>query len=218
MLIGLKDSRFAKLLGLSPSQMDEVVSALENTIPKAGESADDIAKRTSALDTKLNGIKGLNGSTAAGRLIRGLGIALSGVSFLASTGKAINDPTVKNGLQAIVGAAGLGQRGSELLVAIGKVDADSALGKLGGKTAGKVVGALGAALDAWSMGESFASGDIPSGVLYGTSAAGGLMATFGAGSMAGPIGIGLVVVSVIGLGIWNSVKEANKHEPGSNGS
>ena len=216
-LTGLKDSRFAKLLGLSSSQMDEVVSALENTIPKAGESADDIAKRTSALNIKLKDIKGLNGSTAAGRLIRGLGVALSGVSFLASTGKAINDPTVKNGLQAIVGAAGLGQRGSELLVAIGKVDADSALGKLGGKTAGKVVGALGAVFDVWNMCESFASGDIPSGVLYGTGAAGGLMATFGAGSMAGPIGIGLVLVSVIGLGIWDSVKEANKHEPGSDG-
>lgn len=43
------------------------------------------------------------------------------------------------------------------------------------------------------------------------------MAALGAGSIAGPIGIGLVVVSVVGLGIWNSVKEANKHEPGNDG-
>ncbi|MDO5087926.1 MAG: hypothetical protein Q4D74_10040, partial [Comamonadaceae bacterium] len=40
-------------------------------------------------------------------------------------------------------------------------------------------------------------------------------ATFGAGSLAGPIGIGLVLVSAIGLGVWESIKEANKHEPGS---
>ena len=44
-----------------------------------------------------------------------------------------------------------------------------------------------------------------------------MLAAFGSGSLAGPIGIGLVVVSVVGLGIWNGVKEANKHEPGSDG-
>ena len=43
------------------------------------------------------------------------------------------------------------------------------------------------------------------------------MAAFGSGSLAGPIGIGLVVVSVLGLSIWNGIKEANKHEPGSDG-
>ena len=51
----------------------------------------------------------------------------------------------------------------------------------------------------------------------GVGATGGVMAALGAGSIAGPIGIGLVVVSVVGLGIWNSVKEANKHEPGNDG-
>ncbi|MDO5087204.1 MAG: LysM peptidoglycan-binding domain-containing protein, partial [Comamonadaceae bacterium] len=192
-LANLKDSSFAKLLGLSSKEMDEVVEALENTIPKAGESADEIAARVSLLDEKLGGMKGLDGSTVAGQLFRVAGLGLSGVGFVASVGKTINDPSIQNGLQTIISAAGLGNQGSELLVALGKVDENSTLGKLGSKAAGKLLGVLGASMEVWNMGRSFANGDIPSGILYGTGAAGGLLATFGAGSLAGPIGIGLVL-------------------------
>ena len=214
---GLRDSRFAKLLGLSSSQMDDVVAALEDTIPKAGESADDVAKRLTNLDEKLGGIKGLDKSTVAGQLLRGVGLGLAGAGFLFSANKAFDDPSLKNSLKVLVDGAGLGQKGAELLTALDKVDADSAIGKFGSTAAGKFLGVLGAGFDVWNMGESFAKGDIPSGILYGVGAAGGLMATLGAGSLLGPIGIGLVVVSVVGLGIWNSTKEANKHEPGSDG-
>jgi len=83
--------------------------------------------------------------------------------------------------------------------------------------ASKFLGVLTAALDVWSSAEAFGKGDIPSGILYGVGAGGGLLAAFGAGTIAGPIGIGLVVVSVVGLAIWNGTKEANKHQPGSDG-
>ena len=104
-----------------------------------------------------------------------------------------------------------------MLVGLGKAESGSVVGKLGSAAAGKFLGVLGAGFDVWNMGESFAKGDIPSGILYGVGATGGVMAALGAGSLAGPIGIGLVVVSVIGLGIWNSVKESRKHEPDSDG-
>jgi hypothetical protein len=48
-------------------------------------------------------------------------------------------------------------------------------------------------------------------------AGGGLLAALGTGSLAGPIGLGLVVVSAVGLAIWNGTKEANKHEFDSDG-
>jgi hypothetical protein len=89
------------------------------------------------------------------------------------------------------------------------------LGKLGGTAASKFLGVLSAGFDIWNSKEAFAKGDIPSGILYGTTAGGGLLAAFGSASLAGPIGIGIVLVSVIGLGVWNGVKEANMHEPGS---
>ena len=117
----------------------------------------------------------------------------------------------------LVDSAGLGQKGAELLAGLSKADAESLLGRLGGSAASKFLGVVTAAMDVWTAADSFANGDIPSGVLYGVGAGGGLLAAFGSGSLAGPIGIGLVVVSVVGLGIWNGVKEANQHEPGSDG-
>jgi hypothetical protein len=136
---------------------------------------------------------------------------------LASIERAGLDPSLKNNLRILVDSAGLGQKGAELLAGLTKADDASALGKLGGSAASKFLGVLTAAMDVWNSAESFANGDIPSGVLYGVGAGGGLLAAFGSGSLAGPIGIGLVVVSVVGLAVWNSTKEANKHQPDSDG-
>jgi LysM repeat protein len=213
----LRSSRFASVLGVSDSNLNKAIDALEATIPQAGESAADTAKRVAKLNDTLDGFKGFDKATFAGQMLRGLGIALAGVGFLASASKAQADPSLKNDLKVIVDAAGLGQKGTELLIGLGKVDADSTLGKLGGSAAAKFLGVLSAGFDVWNSAEAFSKGDIPAGVLYGVGAGGGLLAAFGAGSLAGPIGIGLVVVSVVGLGIWNHVKDANQHEPDSDG-
>lgn len=216
-LAELGDSRFAALLGLSQKDLDKSIRALEATLPQAGDTAEDVAARLARLDETIEGIKGLDKTTFAGQLLRGVGLALAGTGFLASAARAIDDPTLKNNLKLIVDAAGLGQKGTELLIGLGRVDADSALGRLGSSAAGKFLGVLGAGFDFWSAGESFASGDVPAGLLYATGGVGGVMAALGAGSLAGPIGIGLVIISVVGLTLWSNTKEANKHEPGSDG-
>lgn len=209
----LRNSRFAAVLGVSQSSLNKALDAIKAEIPEGAVSEAEATKRVAKLNETLDGFKGFDKSTMAGQLLRGMGLAFAGVGFLASVTKAGADPSLKNDLKVIVDAAGLGQKGTELLVGLGKVDADSTLGKIGGSAAAKFLGVLTAGFDVWNSAESFSKGDIPAGVLYGVGAGGGLLAAFGSGSLAGPIGIGLVVVSVIGLGIWNSTKEANKHEP-----
>jgi LysM repeat protein len=213
----LRDSRFGRALGVSDEALDKAITALRGAVPVAGETAEQAAERLNKLDKALGDFKGFDKSTLPGQLLRGVGLALAGVGLLASIERAGLDPTLKNNLRVLVDGAGLGQKGLELLTGLGKVDEASLAGKLGSGAASKFLSTLTAAIDVWSSAEAFGKGDVPSGILYGAGAGGGLLAAFGTGSIAGPIGIGLVVVSVVGLAIWNGVKEANKHEFDSDG-
>jgi len=208
----LRNSRLAQALGVSEDALDKAVSALRSTMPVAGESAEETAKRLSAFNDTLGDLKGFDKTSLPGQLLRGVGLGLAGVGLLASIERAGLDPSLRNDLRVLVDSAGLGQKGAELLAGLTKADDASTLGKLGGSAASKFLGVLTAALDIWSSADAFGKGDIPSGILFGVGAGGGLLAAFGSGSIAGPIGIGLVVVSVLGLAVWNGIKEANKHE------
>lgn len=213
----LRNTNLAKALGVSPDALDEAVDAIRKSVPVPGESADDIAARLLRQGKELDGISGFDKTTLAGQMLRTVGLGLAGIGFLASIERAGLDPNLRNDLRVLVDAAGLGQKGAELLVGLGAADDAGAVGKLGSTAASKFLGVLTAALDTWSAIDAGMKGDVPSAVLYGVGAGGGLLAAFGSGSLAGPIGIGLVVVSVLGLSIWNGIKEANKHEPDSDG-
>lgn len=213
----LRSPELARAWGVSEDALDSALVKLSQTMPVAGETAELAAARLRSFDMALGGIKGFDKTTLAGQLLRGAGLALAGVGVLASAERAGLDPSLRNNLRVLVDAAGLGQKGAELLAGLTKADSQSTLGRLGGSAASKFLGVVTAAMDVWSAAEAFGNGDIPSGVLYGVGAGGGLLAAFGSGSLAGPIGIGLVVVSVVGLAIWNGQKEANKNEPDSDG-
>ena len=213
----LRNSRLAKALGVSEDALDKAVTALRGAVPVAGESAEEMAKRLTTFNDSLGGLKGFDKTSLPGQLLRGVGLGLAGVGLLASIERAGLDPSLRNNLRVLVDSAGLGQKGAELLAGLTKADDATTLGKLGGSAASKFLGVLTAALDIWSSADAFGKGDIPSGILFGVGAGGGLLAAFGSGSIAGPIGIGLVVVSVVGLAVWNGIKEANKHEYDSDG-
>ncbi|MFN6997108.1 MAG: hypothetical protein ACK4PH_23180, partial [Aquincola tertiaricarbonis] len=213
----LRSPALSRAWGVSDSALDKALKALDDAVPVAGESAEEGAARLRGLDQALGKISGFDKSTIAGQLLRGAGLGLAGVGLLASLERAGLDPSLRNQTKVLVDAAGLGQKGAELLVGLGKADTESLVGRLGSTAASRFLSVLTAAVDVWSAADAFGQGDIPSGVLYGVGAGGGLMAAFGAGSIAGPIGIGLVVVSVVGLAIWNDRKQANRHEPGSDG-
>jgi len=225
----LKNSNFAKLLGVKPGDLDNAVKYVDDALPQAGDTPAQTAARLKTLDEKLQGIasptgmKAFDKGTLPGQLLRTVGLAAAGVSFVNSANKALDDPSLKNDLKVLVDAAGLGQKGAELLVGLGRVSDETRAGKIitgiggGWKVAGRVgasefLGVVGSAFDVWNAVDAANKGDGTSAALYGTGAAGGLMAALGSGSIAGPIGIGLVVVSAVGLAIWNHVKEANAHE------
>ena len=213
----LRSPGLSRAWGVSEAALDKALKALDDAVPLAGETAEQSAARLKTLDQTLGKIGGFDKSSLAGQLLRGAGLGLAGVGLLASLERAGLDPSLRNQTKVLVDAAGLGQKGAELLVGLGKADADSWVGRLGSTAASRFLSVLTAAVDVWSAADAFGQGDIPAGVLYGVGAGGGLMATFGAGSVAGPIGIGLVVVSVVGLAIWNDRKQANQHEPDHDG-
>jgi len=230
----LKNPTLAKLLGVDVSgskfkSYEEVVDNLKKALPKAGDSVDDVvgklklhAQTLDHLGDKLTTDDykpAFDKSMPAGQLMRMLGLSFAGVGFLNSTNKALNDPTLKNDLKAMVDAAALGSKGTELLVGLGKIDSKSLFGQFGSTAAGRVFGFLSAGFDAWSAGESFASGDWGKGALYGVGATGGALAalsgtefaaSLGIGAWAGPVGIGLVAVSTAGLMILDGKRDADK--------
>ncbi len=221
----LKDGRLAKLLGVKPADMDKAISSLEKAMPQAGDTVEQTADRLKKLDEDLDklgsatGMKAFDKSTLPGQLLRGIGFAAAGAGFINSLNKANEDPSLKNVLKTFVDFAGLGQKASELALGTGLASEGSLVGNFGGGAkiagrvgAGELLGGVGALFDVWNAADAFSQHDPTAGVLYGTGAAGGLLAAFGSGSMAGPIGIGLVAVSVAGLAYYNHVKNANAHE------
>ena len=235
----LKNPTLAKLLGVDVSgskfkNYEEVVDNLKKALPKAGDSVDDVVAKLKLHAQTLDHLgdrmttddykPAFDKNMPAGQLMRMLGLSFAGVGFLNSTNKALNDPTLKNDLKAMVDAAALGQKGSELLVGLGKVDSNALFGKFGSTASGRVFGFLTAGFDAWSAGESFASGDWGKGTLYGVGATGGALAavsgtefaaSLGIGAWAGPIGIGLVAVSTAGLLILDGKRDADKQAKAS---
>ncbi len=220
----LKGSKFATAFGVKAADMDKVADSLKNALPKAGETTEQMAERLKQLDKDLNsftgtqGVKSFDKTTWQGSLLRTVGLGAAAVGFVNSVNKAQKDPKVANDLRVLVDAAGLGQKGSEIALGLGIVSEDSLAGKFGGAAkigrvgAAEVLGVLGAALDVYNMVDTLRKGEYGAAALWGTGAAGGLLATFGSGALAGPIGIGLVAVSAIGLGLYNHIKDADKYE------
>ena len=231
----LRNSNLAVLMGVSPKEMDAAVAALDKSMPAAGDSADDIARKMSTLNTELEaigekvtgrlgfdpadanrGMKAFDKSTVAGQVLRGVGFLLGGVGMLASTANAVNDPSLKNWIKVTGDGLGLTQKGLELAVGMGKVSETSLLGKAGSSLVGRVLGAGMAVFDVWNAVQSAQGGDYTSAGLYGAGAAGGVMAALWTGPV-GWAGLALVGISAAGLWVWSGVKESRKHEPDHDG-
>ena len=239
-LEGLRNGNLTKLLGVSTAEMDKAIEAMKNAMPEAGDTAEQIAAKLSKLDGELGtigeAIKGRYGfdpstanegqvafsrKTVAGQLMRGVGVMLGGVGLLASGKTAIDDPTLKNWLKVTSDSVGLVQRGLELGVGVFKWDEGTSLAaragtKAGSFLVGRLLGAVSSVFDIWSGVEAAQKGDYTSAGLYGAGAAGTVMASLFTGPV-GWAGLAIVGISAAGLWIWNGVKEANKHEPDSDG-
>ncbi|MFT4193176.1 LysM peptidoglycan-binding domain-containing protein, partial [Ottowia sp.] len=239
-LESLRNGQLVKVLGVSTGEMDKAIEAMKKAMPEASDTTEQITAKLAKLDDELGtigqAIKGRYGfdpstanegqvafsrATVAGQLLRGVGVMLGGVGLLASTKTAIDDPSLKTWMKVASDAAGLTQRGLELGVGVFKWDQGTSLAakagtKAGSFLAGRLLGAASSVFDIWSGVEALQKGDYASAGLYGAGAAGTLMASL----FTGPVGwAGLIImgVSAAGLWAWNNVKEANKHEPDSDG-
>jgi hypothetical protein len=222
----LRDSNFSKVLGVAPKDFNKAIDYLEQALPTAGEDAAAIEAKLAKLDENLSNlssgpkaIKAFDKATFAGQLVRGLGLAAAGASFINDFNKATNDPSTKNILKTFVDVAGISQKSSELALGLGAVDEGSLLGQFGGAAklgarwgAGEFIAGVGALFDAWSAVDAANKGDNVSAGLYAAGALGGLATAIGAGSWLGPVGIGIAIASAIGLAVWNHHKEVTQFE------
>ncbi|QWP78377.1 LysM peptidoglycan-binding domain-containing protein [Lysobacter sp. K5869] len=247
----LKNPALIKLLGMDVEGSKyqnyvKLVDQLKTTLPAAGDTTEQIVAKLKTHADAMNNIDDrltaegykptFEKNQPAGQLLRMVGIGFATVGFVNSVGKAQDGQINKNDLKAIVDAAGLGQKGTELAVGLGLVVEDSTLGRFGAGNklngvsidpgrlgrADRVFGYLSAGFDYYNAGEQFLSknGDPVKGGLYLASGVGGTMAalsgtsfaaSLGAGSWAGPVGIALVAIATIGLGIKDRVDQSNVH-------
>lgn len=211
----LRDSKLARILGVSDSDLGKAIDQIKSTLPAAGESVDSIAAKLNTLDKTLSGMKGFSAGETAGRMFRLLGVAGSGSSFLNSGNRTLNDPSVLNGIKLFADSASLARSGGEIVTALTQAPETSIAGRLASAGAGKLVGVLGAVGDTALAVDSALNGDPTAAALYGTTAVGGGLvaaAAFGAAAWTGPVGIGLIIVGTVGNAIWGHVKESNKHD------
>lgn len=230
----LKNENFAKLLGISKSDLDKAVGTVQEFADKSGTTQAEANKALQDLNKKLDTdaalSKTFNKETVPGQLLRGIGVAFAGASLLNSYNKAAANPAdIQNDLKLVLDAAGFAQKNAEILVGLGAVDKASKLGQFGGEwklaaraTAGDLIAGVSAVFDAVSAVRSgFGIGtaqDTGNAVFSATTAVGGALTVapaFGAAAWLGPVGLGVTAVGVLGKMAYDAIKDAHQYEGAS---
>jgi LysM repeat protein len=225
---------FARLIGVSPNDTKKAVAALDTAVDRVAAHPDQADAALQDLGTTLNRdaslTKAFNKTTVPGQLLRGVAVGFAGASLINSYGKFRANPSdPQNDIKLLTDSAGFAQKNSELLVGLGAVDKQSAIGQFGGEwklagraTAGDLLTGISAVLDGVSAVRSgFGIGtqqDTGNAIFSATSSVGGLMAVapaFGAAAWLGPVGLGVAAVGVVGNTIYNDVKDAHQYEGAS---
>ena len=235
--IGSLDTEtFAKLTGVTKSDLDKAVAQVQKSADKiaAAKTPDEVNAAAAELDSKLNNdaslSKAFNKTTLPGQLLRGVGVAFAGAGLINSYEKFNANPSdPQNGIKLLLDSAGFAQKNSELLVGLGVVDKQSAIGQFGGEwkflgraSAGDLIGGVSAVLDGVSAVRSgFGLGvpqDTGKAIFSATTAVGGgltVAPAFGAAAWLGPVGLGVTAVGVLGGAIYNAHEDAHKYEAAS---
>ncbi len=228
---GLEDENFARLIGVTKSDLHKAVCALEKAVDNAGSTPEQADAALANLNTTLNRdaslAKAFNKATLPGQLLRGVAVGFAGVSLYNSYRKFNANPSdPQNDIKLLVDSAGFAQKNAELLVGLGRIDKASALGQFGGEwklvgraSAGDLITGISAVLDGVSaVRAGFGLGeqqDTGSAVFSATTAIGGAMTVapaLGAAAWLGPVGLGVVAVGVVGNTIYQDVKNAHQYE------
>ncbi len=174
-------------------------------------------------------VKAFAKNTLAGQMLRGVAVVLAAANAYGSASNASDKKDVQSIVKASLDAVGFAQRTADLGVGLGTVSKTSLLGKFGGEwkivkaaSMGELIMGVSAALDAVSAIRSFGGLGVPqdttAGIISATSAVGGMMSmtpALGAAAWAGPVGLGIVAVSVAGKIVYQGSKDAHKFEHAS---
>ena len=207
-----------RMLGMSDVDINKVTKTLRDALPQPGDSDEAKLARLRTMDRQLDefssrdGVKTFNRRERLGQMLRGIGLAANFVTLTQSAPQAFNDPSVRNWLKVASDTAGISQKSIELMGATGILsDSNKAVVLLGGsdRPLVKGLGVFSAIFDLANAGDAFERGDVPSGIMSLTSATGTVIAALGTGTMAGPIGLGIVAASVIGQMVWGQISKVN---------
>ncbi len=217
----LKDSSLPKLLGIPKADLARAVDSIERSIPAGSGAIDNAFANLAAANKELNslsssdGVRAFDSKTHPGQLLRLVGVAASIGVTVHSSSYLMDDPNLKSSLETAANAMGLSQRLIEFGNGIGKIGDDTAAVRYLGSSrlpAAKVAGVFSAGLGAWTAVDYFENGDPLMGALEGTAAAGGIVAALGTGTVAGPIGL-VVVLGALGAEYFvTDRREASKFE------
>lgn len=232
----ISDETFARLVGVTPSDLDKAVKQVQIAADKtaAARTPEEVAAALRELDKKLGTdaqlSKAFNKTTPPGQMLRGAAVIFAGASLINSSTKFNANPSdPQNGIKLLLDAAGFAQKNSELVVGLGLVSKNSAIGQFGGEwklvgraTAGDLINGVSAVLDLISAARSgFGLGvpqDTGDAIFSLTTATGGGLAVapaFGAPAVLGGIGLGITLLGVGGKAIYESEKDAHRYESAS---
>ena len=232
----ISDEAFARLVGVTPSDLDKAVKQVQIAADKtaAAKTPEEVAAALRELDKKLGSdaqlSKAFNKTTPPGQMLRGAAVVFAGASLINSSAKFNANPSdPQNGIKLLLDAAGFAQKNAELVVGLGLVSKNSAIGRFGGEwkllgraTAGDLINGVSAVLDLISAARSgFGLGvpqDTGDAIFSLTTATGGGLAVapaFGAPAVLGGIGLGVTLLGVGGKAIYESEKDAHRYESAS---
>lgn len=227
----LESEPFAKMIGVTRSELSKPVAALEKTIDNMGTTPDEAAGALAGFNNVLNNdaslSKAFNKSTLPGQLLRGVALGFAGVSLYSAYQQFNANPSdPQNDITLLVNGAGFAQKSTELLVGLGQVNKTSALGQFGGEwklvgraSAGDLLTGISAVLTGVSAIRSgFGIGTQQSmsrAIFSAATSVGGLAAVapaFGAAAWLGPVGLGIAAAGVVGAAIYQDVTSAHPYE------
>jgi hypothetical protein len=213
-IASLQTGPAAKLLGIPEDEFKKALKAVDEALPAPGDTEAQMVQKLKDLDSKLtdtnNGMKSFKNTTVPGQMLRLIGLAAVGVGLASTLSRTGEDPLMK--FKVFIDAAGVSQRSIELLNGFQQIKPDSLAVKHFGSsstTAAKWLGAVGASFDLVLATRSYMGGDWQMGTLQVAAGAGGILAAFGTGSMAGPVGLVIVGAAVVGQMLLSNTRESN---------
>jgi hypothetical protein len=209
----LRDPAIATALGLDPSQLgdlDTAVDELQRTLPQNGEtlSQADVDARLTRLNNRLDQLEAFHNSQPLGQVFRGIGVAAGVASLWGSTTGFIDDPSLEGGVKLLADAAGLSTAVGDLATGLGAIPETSAWARFSASaTLGKVLGTVGIGLGLVGVVDSLSKGDLAQAGIGAVGLGGGALALFGTASWAGPVGVAIGFIAAaasFGLGIFRA--------------